>query len=59
MDGKRLLEMSRGQLIAKIIDQEDELERLRKSNSEMSWRINPDRMGGQFTDDEINDTGWN
>jgi hypothetical protein len=23
-----------------------------------SWATNPDRMGGQFTEDEKNDTGW-
>ncbi|WP_396189377.1 hypothetical protein [Flavobacterium sp.] len=25
---------------------------------EDSWRDSPDRMGGQFTQDEINNTGW-
>lgn len=25
---------------------------------EQSWANNPDRMGGQFTQDEINDSGW-
>ena len=25
---------------------------------EHSWAANPDRMGGQFTQDEINDNGW-
>ena len=28
--------------------------RLRKANSDMGWRLNPDRMGGQFTEEEIN-----
>jgi hypothetical protein len=23
-----------------------------------SWKTNPDRMGGQFTEEEKNDTGW-
>lgn len=23
-----------------------------------SWRDNPDRMGGSFTEDEKNDSGW-
>jgi len=31
-----------------------EIERLRKINRDQSWQINPDRMGGQFTQDEIN-----
>lgn len=26
--------------------------------ADASWATNPDRMGGQFTQDEINDTGW-
>jgi hypothetical protein len=30
----------------------DEIERLRKVNSDMGWRLNPDRMGGQFTEEE-------
>jgi hypothetical protein len=34
-----------------------EIERLRKANSEMGWRLNPDRSGGQFTDWEINRRG--
>jgi hypothetical protein len=32
----------------------DEIQRLRQANSDMSWRLNPDRMGGQFTDEELN-----
>jgi hypothetical protein len=35
-----------------------EIERLRKTNSDMGWRLNPDRMGGQFTEDEKNWDGW-
>jgi hypothetical protein len=26
-------------------------------HNEMSWRLNPDRSGGAFTDDEINNAG--
>lgn len=36
----------------------DEIERLREVNSDMGWRLNPDRMGGQFTEEEKNRTGW-
>lgn len=32
----------------------DEIERLRKANADMGWQLNPDRMGGQFTQEEIN-----
>lgn len=37
-----------------------EIERLRKANSDMSWQLNPDRMGGQFTREETerNWDGW-
>jgi hypothetical protein len=27
---------------------------LRKANTDMGWELNPDRMGGQFTEEEIN-----
>ena len=38
----------------------DEIERLRKANIDMGWQLNPDRMGGQFTQEEINRSkeGW-
>ena len=42
----------------RIEAQEYEIERLRKANSDMGWRLNPDRMGGQFTEEEKNNTGW-
>ena len=32
--------------------------RLRKANSDMGWELNPDRMGGQFTEEEKNRSGW-
>lgn len=37
-----------------------EIERLRKANIDMGWELNPDRMGGQFTQEEINrsEEGW-
>jgi hypothetical protein len=35
-----------------------EIERLRKANSDMGWQLNPDRMGGQFTEEEKNRSGW-
>jgi hypothetical protein len=37
-----------------------EIERLRKVNIDMGWRLNPDRMGGQFTQEELNrGNEWN
>lgn len=35
-----------------------EIERLRKANSDMGWQLNPDRSGGQFTEEEKNRNGW-
>ncbi len=34
-----------------------EIERLRKSNSDMGWKLNPDRMGGSFSEWETNRRG--
>lgn len=34
-----------------------EIKRLRQANSDMSWKLNPDRMGGQFTEWEMNRRG--
>jgi hypothetical protein len=36
----------------------DEVYRLRKKSVEDGWALNPDRSGGQFTQDEINRTGY-
>jgi hypothetical protein len=35
-----------------------EIERLRQVNSDMGWQLNPDRMGGQFTEEEKSRDGW-
>jgi hypothetical protein len=35
-----------------------EIERLRKANSDMGWQLNPDRSGGQFTEEEKSRSGW-
>ena len=40
--------------IARIRSQADRITDLEAQNSDMSWRMNPDRMGGQFTESEIN-----
>jgi len=32
--------------------------KLEEHNTEMGWRLNPDRMGGQFTDEEKGRDGW-
>ncbi len=46
-------------VVAKVLrDQQAEIERLQKANSDMGWRLNPDRMGGQFTNEELSRDGW-
>lgn len=35
-----------------------ELMTIRNKQISDSWKDNPDRMGGQFTDEEINRNGW-
>ena len=35
----------------------DKIESLIDKNIEQSWRDNPDRMGGQFTQEEVNRAG--
>lgn len=35
-----------------------EIERLRKANVDMGWELNPDRSGGQFTEEEKNRSCW-
>jgi len=42
----------------RFITMEAEIEKLRKVNSDMGWRLNPDRMGGQFSEQEKNWNGW-
>ncbi len=45
-------------IATKFFLMEDEIKRLQKVNSDMGWRLNPDRMGGQFTEEEKNRDGW-
>ena len=35
-----------------------EIKTLRRQVSDMGWQLNPDRMGGQFTDEELGRDGW-
>lgn len=45
-------------LSERLMSLEVENTRLREQNTEMSWRLDPDRMGGQFTSDEVSHNGW-
>ncbi len=35
-----------------ITSRDQEIARLRKANIDLGWQTNPDRMGGQFTQEE-------
>lgn len=49
-----LLDMTREQLIGRIMHLEEKISRMEKEKVDDSWRSNPDRMGGQFTEEELN-----
>jgi hypothetical protein len=53
-----LMKMDKKDLILLIWKLSDEVKELREHNTEMGWRLNPDRMGGQFTEEEKNWDGW-
>ena len=44
--------------IKKIQELEGDVTDLTAKNSDMGWQLNPDRMGGQFTEEEMNRSGW-
>ena len=46
-------DMTREQLIGQIMYLRNKVAQLENTVSDMGWRLNPDRMGGQFTDEEI------
>jgi hypothetical protein len=42
-----------------IANSEEEIRQLRKRVVDLSWSVNPDRSGGQFTQEELNrGDGW-
>jgi len=57
---EQLMTLEKRDLIIKIWNLRDRVAELEKQNIEMSWSDNPDRMGGQFTREEIerNWDGW-
>jgi hypothetical protein len=54
----QLMTLEKRDLIIKIWHLQDRVAKLEEHNSDMGWRLNPDRMGGQFTEEERNRTGW-
>ena len=56
----QLMTLEKRDLIIKIWNLRNRVAELEKQNTDMSWRDNPDRMGGQFTREETerNWDGW-
>jgi hypothetical protein len=50
-------DMSREQLIGQIMRLRKHVAKLEDQISDIGWKTNPDRMGGQFSDWEINRRG--
>ena len=46
------------ELLMMLFRSAEEIKSLRNANSDMGWRLNPDCMGGQFTEEELNRNGW-
>jgi hypothetical protein len=55
---EKLMKLEKRELVIKIWELQNRVAELEKQNSDMGWRLNPDRMGGQFTEEERNRTGW-
>lgn len=53
-----LEDMTREQLIGQIMYLRSKVSHLEDRISYMGWKLNPDRMGGQFTEEERNRDGW-
>ena len=50
-------DMTREELIGQIMYLRKKIDRLEDIMDEINWRLNPDRMGGQFSEWEINRRG--
>jgi len=48
------MKMPKRDLVMEIWRLQNRVDSLEKQNTDMGWRLNPDRMGGQFTPEEIN-----
>jgi hypothetical protein len=54
----KLMTLEKRDLIIEIWKLQGRVAKLEERNTEMGWSLNPDRMGGQFTEEEKNRTGW-
>lgn len=52
-----LEDMTREQLLGQIMYLRKRVAQLEEQNTEMGWRLNPDRMGGAFSEWETNRRG--
>jgi len=52
------VERAAEKIATKFFLMEEEIKRLQEQNSDMGWRLNPDRMGGQFTEEEKSWDRW-
>ena len=50
----KLMKTSKRELVMEIWRLQNRVTKLEEHNTDMGWRLNPDRMGGQFTQEEIN-----
>ena len=50
----KLMKTSKRELVIEIWRLRNLVAKLEEHNTDMGWRLNPDRMGGQFTQEEIN-----
>jgi hypothetical protein len=53
----QLMKQNKRDLVKEIWRLRNRVTELEKHNSDMGWRLNPDRMGGQFSDWETNRRG--
>ena len=51
------VERAAEKIAVKFALMEAEIKRLEEHNTDMGWRLNPDRMGGQFSEWETNRRG--
>ena len=45
--------MTKEQMVIALLDKDRRIEQLERTVSEVSWKLNPDRMGGQFDQYEL------
>jgi hypothetical protein len=55
---EKLMKITKRDLVMEIWRLRDCVSQLEKQNIEQGWLLNPDRMGGQFTEEEKNRDGW-